>query len=225
MALSKLRRDKLFDSVDLILLGAKIPREANRNTTRRRRTINPSAIVTETTILQTTDNSENQILSFKNTRIHCTKKCRMISNISDSYEKRLREITKRFVTYLKNCEKKVGGDITDRKTTIFKRFSKPFTTKSSQNTSKCRTKRHETIETFETTRQYKHLTASASAMGLRSLISRHWLHSSETAAGANTITTLAPQMLSLTSLMLIPEAFKPTIVLELLTLPLYTTEF
>ena len=45
MALSKLRRDKLFDSVDLILLGAKIPREANRNTTRRRRTINPSAIV------------------------------------------------------------------------------------------------------------------------------------------------------------------------------------
>ena len=56
--------------------------------------------------------------------------------------------------------------------------------------------------------------ASASAMGLRILINRRSLHSSDTAAGANTITIPAPQMLSLTSSMLIPEAFKPTIVLE-----------
>ena len=52
----------------------------------------------------------------------------MISNISDSYEKRLREITKRFVTYLKNCEKKVGGDITDRKTTENNDIQKIFQT-------------------------------------------------------------------------------------------------
>ena len=45
MALSKMRRDKLFDFMDSILLGAKIPRKANQTVTRRRRAINPSAKV------------------------------------------------------------------------------------------------------------------------------------------------------------------------------------